>query len=114
MHANEHVLEAPGFVYTADSRDVAKGVNGGGGGSCGRGGLAFGVYAAGAYGGRLEVARTPDKRMSTSLHANEHALPAPGFVYAANSRDVAKGANGGGGGLCGRGGIAFGVYAAGA
>ena len=33
--------------------------------------------------------------MATSVHANEHALEAPGFVYAANSRDVAKGINGG-------------------
>ena len=29
------------------------------------------------------------KRMSTSEHADEQALSAPGFVYAANSRDVA-------------------------
>ena len=47
-HANEHALSAPGVVYATDSRDVAKGVNGGGGSSCGRGGLTFGVYAAGA------------------------------------------------------------------
>ena len=36
--------------------------------------------------------------MSTSEHANEHALLAPGFVHAANSRDVAKGVNRGRGG----------------
>ena len=66
-----------------------------------------------AYAGRSDPTRPPDERMSTSLHANDNALPAPGFVYAANSRDVAKGVIGGGGGSCGRGGLAFSVYAAG-
>ena len=62
-------------------------------------GVAFdgGLYSRGSLLGRLEGFLARAERMSTSLQPNDDALAAHGRADAADSRDVTRHANAGGG-----------------
>ena len=62
--------------------------------SCGGVGFEGALYAAGLLVGRLKSSRTLVNRIAASEHPHEHALDTPGRVAAANSMDVAMGADG--------------------